>query len=136
MRRGGSIQVPDGHPVHDLMSDVCSVPSVSTAKLGTPRLSTATVRVFEFVDPAWRFLVDGHLGVGQVVDERVRLETAAACDDEDGQGTGAAQVGAGHPASSQWRVGRHPDPCHAVGLELAVRVPRCRRGLRQREPQR
>ena len=41
---GGSIHVPDGQPVHDRISDVCRVPSESTAKPGTPRLSTATVR--------------------------------------------------------------------------------------------
>ncbi len=44
VRRGGSIQVPDGQPVHERISEVCSVPSESTAKPGIPRLSTATVR--------------------------------------------------------------------------------------------
>ena len=65
----GRSRCPDGHPVHDRMSDVCSVPSESTAKLGTPRLSTATVRGLEVVDPAGSVLVDGHLGVGEVVDQ-------------------------------------------------------------------
>ena len=64
-----SIHTPDGQPVHDRISDVCSVPSVSTAKLGTPRLSTATVRASNGSSPpapAGR----PDLGVGEVVDDR------------------------------------------------------------------
>ncbi len=52
LRAGGSIQVPDGHPVQDRISEVCRVPSASTAKPGTPRLSTATVRSSKAPHPA------------------------------------------------------------------------------------
>ena len=42
-RRGGSIQTPDGQPLHERMIERYRLPSVSTLKLGMPRLMTATV---------------------------------------------------------------------------------------------
>ena len=69
VRRGGSIHVPDGQPVHERISDMCSVPSESTANPGIPRLSTATVRASNGSSPDGRILVDDDLEVGEIVDK-------------------------------------------------------------------
>ena len=69
MRRGGSIQVPDGQPVHERISDVCRVPSDSTAKPGIPRLSTATVRASKGSQLRRRLLRDIDLEVGEILDD-------------------------------------------------------------------
>ena len=42
-RRGGSIHTPDGQPLQPRISDRNIVPSASTLKPGSPRLSSATV---------------------------------------------------------------------------------------------
>ena len=39
-----SIQILDGHPLHERISDMCSVPSGVTTPLGMPRFSSATDR--------------------------------------------------------------------------------------------
>ena len=44
VRRSPSIQIPDGHALHERISDICSVPSGVTTQPGVPRLSTATDR--------------------------------------------------------------------------------------------
>src|SRR5215203_1064738 len=52
-RRGGSIQTPDGHPLHDRISERYRLPSDSTLKPGRPRLRIATVRSATMpVDPS------------------------------------------------------------------------------------
>ena len=43
-RRSPSIQIPDGHALHERISDMCSVPSGVTTQPGVPRFSTATDR--------------------------------------------------------------------------------------------
>src|SRR5271166_3754121 len=44
VRRSPSIQIQDGHALHERMSDRCSVPSGVTTQPGVPRFSTATDR--------------------------------------------------------------------------------------------
>ena len=44
VRRSPSIQIPDGHALHERISDTCSVPSGVTTQPGVPRFSTATDR--------------------------------------------------------------------------------------------
>ena len=44
VRRSPSIQIPDGHALHDRISDMCRVPSGVTTPPGVPRLKTATDR--------------------------------------------------------------------------------------------
>ncbi|HLI41124.1 MAG TPA: hypothetical protein VKV35_05720, partial [Streptosporangiaceae bacterium] len=43
-RRSPSIQIPEGHALHERISDMCSVPSGVTTPPGVPRFSSATVR--------------------------------------------------------------------------------------------
>jgi hypothetical protein len=42
-RRGGSIQTPEGQPLHDRMSERYMLPSASTLNPGMPRFRIATV---------------------------------------------------------------------------------------------
>ncbi len=44
VRRSPSIQIQDGHALHERISDRCSVPSGVTTQPGVPRFSTATER--------------------------------------------------------------------------------------------
>ena len=87
---GRIIQVPDGHPVQDRIRDVCSVPSGSTAKPGTPRLNTATVRA-RIAHRAGE-LVHDDLGVGKVLDDAA---TAASSPLPATTSTGRTRVPAG-----------------------------------------
>ncbi len=113
MRRGSSIQMPDGQPVHDRISAVCRVPSVSTAKLGTPRLHSATVRDSKCPQPRRGLLLDDDLGVGEVVghrrDRRGQVRVVAPGDHQHRQRPRVPQVGIGNPAFRQRRGGGHPD---------------------------
>ena len=87
----------------------------------------------ELVDPARYVLVDGHLGVGEVVDQCGHrcLESVAARDDEDGQGIG--RRAGRRPAPSAAPAARRPvpTPVRRRWRRAGGRVPRCRRRRRQ-----
>ena len=90
MRRGGSIQVPDGQPVHERISEVCSVPSESTANPGIPRLSTATVRDSKGSSPdgaSWSTTIS------KSARSSTTASTAASRSDPAMTSTGSARTG-------------------------------------------
>ena len=126
VRRGSSIQVPDGQPVHDRISAVCRVPSVSTAKLGTPRLNIATVRAFEGFSFRRRLLGNDDLGVGKVVGDRrdrcIQPFLVGAVDHQHRQRARMSQVGVRHPDRRQWCHRRHPHPGPARLGQLPVQL--------------
>ena len=113
--------MPDGQPVHDRISEVCSVPSESTANPGIPRLSTATVRESKGSSPGGRLLVDDDLEVGEIFDDG---STAARGSDPAMTSTGSARTGRrsapGTHSSAKRRAGRHPHSRAAGRVDLTL----------------
>ena len=103
--------------VQDRISAVCRVPSASTAKLGTPRLSSATVRASKGSMPAAACWVTGisasSRSLGHRSDRSVQVCVVDTVDDQHRQRAHSTQVGAGHPHLGQrpaFLSRRHPHP--------------------------
>ena len=113
VRRSPSIQIPDGHALHERISDMCSVPSGVTTQPGVPRFSTATDRPASGAGRHRPFPVAGrrfgglracfcgvsgvHHGVrqvrGQRADRRGQRAGPGARHDQRRQVAGSAHVG-------------------------------------------
>ena len=117
---------PAGARAH---SDVCSVPSESTAKPGIPRLSTATVRASKgsrsdgascsttISASARSSTTDGDRGVAAVPGDHQHRQRAHA-----------AQIRSRYPFVGQRRVATAPTPAPRRWRTAGASVPRCRRG--------
>ena len=120
----GRSTTPDGQPVQDRISEVCSVPSESTAKPGTPRLSSATVRDSNASDVCRRVLGYDDLGVREIVDDcgdaspsRVRRDRPAPA----ARGRPAGRRPAPTPRRAAPSAG-HPHPGGAGGVQLPLEL--------------